>query len=86
MYTISCPEGMERDGGDDVRTCTADENSTVGVWNGTAPTCAGIIICISYIYYIDRCIFSFLQLRRCIYLMGTHTTMPTIVPSSFQAL
>ena len=41
MYTINCPEGMERDGGDDVRTCTSDGNSIIGVWNGSAPTCTG---------------------------------------------
>ncbi len=43
MYTINCPEGMERGGGDDVRTCTGDVHSimAMGVWNGTAPTCIG---------------------------------------------
>ncbi len=46
-YTVNCPEGMERDGGDDVRTCTSDGRSTVGVWNGTAPTCTG-----TYLSYI----------------------------------
>ncbi len=40
-YAISCPEGMERDGGDDVRNCTGVENSVVGMWSGTAPNCTG---------------------------------------------
>ncbi len=42
MYTINCPEGMDRDGGDDVRNCTSDGRSAVGVWSGTAPNCTGI--------------------------------------------
>ncbi len=49
VYTISCPGGMERDGGDDVRTCTDDGRSVVGVWNGTAPTCTG-----TYLYTRSR--------------------------------
>ena len=51
MYTISCPEGMERDGGDDVSICTGDGNSTsaVGVWSGTAPTCTGMYFLHLYI-------------------------------------
>ena len=48
MYTISCPEGMERDGRDDVRTCTSDGRSAVGVWSGTAPICAGITLFPTY--------------------------------------
>ncbi len=56
-YTINCPEGMERDGGDDVRTCTADENSAVGVWSGTAPTCTGMHF-LHINYYINRCILT----------------------------
>ena len=43
-YTIDCPEGMERGGGDNVRTCNADGNSAVGVWNGTAPICTGMYL------------------------------------------
>ncbi len=40
-YTITCPLGQERSGGDDVRICLGDGHSTVGVWTGTAPICAG---------------------------------------------
>ena len=43
-YTIDCPEGMERDGEDDVRTCIRNGSSAVGIWNGTAPTCTGTYI------------------------------------------
>ncbi len=39
---ISCPEGTETRGGDSTRTCTGDGHSTVGVWSGTAPICAGL--------------------------------------------
>ena len=42
MYAVECPEGFERKGGDDVRTCTGDGSSPVGQWNGTAPNCTGI--------------------------------------------
>ncbi len=43
FYTINCPEGMERNGGDNVRICnTGDGRSAVGVWSGTPPTCTGI--------------------------------------------
>ncbi|XP_064386533.1 sushi, von Willebrand factor type A, EGF and pentraxin domain-containing protein 1-like isoform X2 [Halichondria panicea] len=38
---ISCPGGMEERGVNDLRTCTGDGHSTMGVWNGTAPVCAG---------------------------------------------
>ena len=41
MYTIDSPEGMERDGGDYIRTCTGDGRSAVGVWSGTGPICTG---------------------------------------------
>ena len=81
---------MERNGGNDVRTCTSDDISAVGVWSGTAPNCTGmyylhIPVQVRNLYMPTHCFFC-LQLRRCIYLMGTHTTMPTILPSSFQAL
>ncbi len=39
---ISCPGGMEERGVNDLRTCTGDGHSTMGVWNGTAPVCAGM--------------------------------------------
>ncbi len=76
---IACPEGMERDGGDDVRTCTDVENSAVGVWNGTAPVCAGlqclltsrcIHIMIIYQYQDNR---SFYHLEDCPMLQTTTT-------------
>ena len=41
-YSTVCPEDFERNGGDDVRTCTGEGNSPVGVWNGSAPVCTGI--------------------------------------------
>ena len=41
MYVTVCPEGLERRGGDDVRTCTGDGSSPVGQWNGAAPICTG---------------------------------------------
>ncbi|XP_064386678.1 E-selectin-like [Halichondria panicea] len=41
QYVVSCPPKLERRGGDDVRTCTDNGNSAVGVWSGTAPICAG---------------------------------------------
>ncbi len=41
-YTVTCPHGQERRGGDDMRTCTGDGRSTVGVWSGTFPVCAGL--------------------------------------------
>ena len=43
MYETVCSQGYERSGGDDVRTCTGNGNSPMGVWNGTAPSCRGII-------------------------------------------
>ncbi len=49
MYIINCPEGMDRDGGDDVRTCTGDGHSAVGVWNGTAPNCTGTYLSYTYL-------------------------------------
>ncbi len=39
---IACPEGTQRRGGNNVRNCTGDGHGTVGVWNGTAPICAGM--------------------------------------------
>ena len=44
MYVAVCLEGLERRGGDDVRTCTGDGSSPVGQWNGTAPVCLGKIV------------------------------------------
>ncbi len=38
---ISCPEGTETRGGDNVRNCSGDGSSIVGVWSGAAPVCAG---------------------------------------------
>ena len=40
-YTVTCPPGQERRGGNDVRICSGDGHSTIGVWTGTAPVCAG---------------------------------------------
>ena len=42
VYETVCPEGYDRSGGDDVRTCTGDGSSTMGMWNGTAPVCTGV--------------------------------------------
>ncbi len=42
QYVVSCPPELERIGGDDARTCTANGNSAVGVWSGAAPICAGL--------------------------------------------
>ena len=41
-YSVSCPPELERRGGDDERTCTANGNSAVGVWSRAAPICAGL--------------------------------------------
>ena len=46
--TISCPEDTQKRGGNYLRNCTGDGHSTVGVWNGTAPVCAGMY-CINII-------------------------------------
>ena len=43
MYVTVCPEGLERRGGDDVRTCISDGSRPNGTWNGTAPDCTGIV-------------------------------------------
>ena len=40
-YTVPCPPGEERRGGDDLRICFGNGHSTVGMWTGTAPICAG---------------------------------------------
>ena len=42
-YVTVCPEGLERSGGDDVKTCTGDSSSPLGQWNGTAPVCTSKI-------------------------------------------
>ena len=41
--TYQCDSGYELTEGDTVRTCTGDDSSPVGQWNGTASKCAGII-------------------------------------------
>lgn len=41
-YSVNCPEGYERNGGDDVRVCTGDGTTNIGEWNGTAPVCSGL--------------------------------------------
>ena len=41
MYTVVCPPGQERSGGDGVRICLGDGQTTVGAWTETAPVCAG---------------------------------------------
>ncbi len=57
-FKISCPEGMKARGGNSLRTCTSDGSSAVGVWNGTAPVCAGSPIrtphCVHFIILYTR--------------------------------
>ncbi|XP_064386521.1 uncharacterized protein LOC135335055 isoform X2 [Halichondria panicea] len=45
MYTVVCPPGQERSGGDGVRICLGDGQTTVGAWTETAPVCADIDEC-----------------------------------------
>ena len=40
--TYTCDSGFALSGGDEVRTCVSNVDSTGGVWTGTAPTCEGI--------------------------------------------
>ena len=52
MYVTVCPEGLERRGEDDVRTCTGDGSGPVGQWNGTAPVCLSKIVCLKCYWYL----------------------------------
>ena len=66
-YAVECPEGLERSGGDDVRTCTGDGSSPVGQWNGTAPNCTGIynIVTVNDQYTINYTEFILLTVVSC---------------------
>ncbi len=66
---LFCPVGMEERGGNYLRTCTGDGRSTVGVWSGAAPVCAGLLctkishawfICL-YLNHPDQPLFLSLQ-------------------------
>ena len=44
IATHSCNTGFFLMGIGTLRSCGGDGSSTVGIWNGTAPTCLGIVI------------------------------------------
>ena len=60
-YTITCPPGQETRGISIFRVCTGDGRSTVGVWDGAAPVCAGLR-CTDNIPYC--CSFSIIQVNQ----------------------
>ena len=54
MYVTVCSEGLERRGGDDVRTCTGNESSLIGMWSGNAPDCTGITFLMCYVVALEK--------------------------------
>ena len=54
MY--SCTEGFFLEG-ERVRTCSGNGSTVAGVWNGSAPICAGKISCTEKLYFV-LCSFS----------------------------
>ncbi len=73
-YSISCPPELERSGGDDERTCTANGRSDVGVWSGATPICAGLQ-CTCCVYKVETC--SLVYIARGLFLSFQGTTYTT---------
>ncbi len=50
-----CDIGYEVTSGDSERTCTESGMNSEGIWNGTIPTCSGIVVWALYNPYIMLC-------------------------------
>ena len=43
--TCECNPGYELTSGNKKRVCTKSGMNSEGIWNGTMPTCSGIVVC-----------------------------------------